>query len=115
MPHHRHVTLLALIAVTSLTLFRHDLRRIDVKREVRALVGAQQTAEHAAVYPLQPRQPSALVCAHASHPIATGVAARHIIQADNTTQSVVSRRIASYTRCGASSDVISVRPGKPAP
>src|SRR6516225_8482267 len=89
MPHHRHVTLLALIAVTSLTLFRHDLRRIDVEREVRALVGAQQTAEHAAVYTLQPRQPSALVGAHASHPIATGVAARHIIQADNTTQSVV--------------------------
>jgi hypothetical protein len=89
MPHHRHVTLLALIAITSLTLFRHDLRRINVEREVRALVGAQQTAEHAAVYTLQPRQPSALVCAHASHPIATGVAARHFIQADNTTQSVV--------------------------
>jgi hypothetical protein len=27
-----------------------------------------------------------LVCAHTSHPIATGVAARHIIQADNTTR-----------------------------
>jgi hypothetical protein len=60
-----------------------------VECEVRALVGAQQTAEHAAVYTLPPRQPSALVCAHASHLIATGVAARHIIQADNTTQSVV--------------------------
>jgi hypothetical protein len=89
MPHHRHVTPLALVAVTSLTLFRHDLRRIDVECEVGALVGSQQTAKYATVYTLQPRQSSASVCAHASHPIAAGVAARHFIQANNTTQSVV--------------------------
>ncbi len=32
MPYHRHVALLALIGVTSLTFFRHDLRRVDVER-----------------------------------------------------------------------------------
>src|SRR5450759_82589 len=64
MPHHRHVTFLALIGVTSLSLFRHDLRRIDVEREVRALVVAQQTAKHATVYTLQPSQPSAFVRPH---------------------------------------------------
>jgi len=35
MPDHRHVTLLALVGVTSLPLFCHDLRRIDVERVVR--------------------------------------------------------------------------------
>src|ERR1035438_9920382 len=84
--------------VRYLTLFRHDLRRIDVEREVRALVVAQQTAEHATVYTLQPRQPAAFFRPHASHPIAAGVAARHFIQAKNTTQSVVTAQNAQVLK-----------------
>jgi hypothetical protein len=52
MPHHRHVTLLALVGDVRLTFFRHDLRRVDVERVAEPLVVAQQAAKDAAVYAL---------------------------------------------------------------
>ena len=80
MPDHRHVALLALVGVTGLVLFRHDLGCVDIERVVDAFAAQQQTPKDAAVYVLQPDQATALFRAHASQPIAGRVAARHFIQ-----------------------------------
>lgn len=82
----RHIALLALIGVARLAHLRDDLRRIDVERVSRAIILAQQAAKEAAVHPLQPRQSVTFFRAHATQPVADGVAARHFFELKQSAQ-----------------------------